>query len=69
MKDEAQSIDEKRGFFKRLFGQKKSSCCSFSIEEMNVPDKKSSDKGKNIQNSCCCPLMDTDVKKVDDSKE
>jgi hypothetical protein len=69
MKDEVKNIDEKRGFFKRLFGQKKSSCCSFNIEEMDVPDDKSSNKGKYIQSSCCCSTPRTDVEKNEDDKE
>jgi hypothetical protein len=61
--------DEKKpGFFKKIFGRK-SSCCSFDIEEIDSNEGESSDSKDTAPSCCCCSAPTPDEEKNEDVKE
>jgi hypothetical protein len=46
---------KKKGFWAKLFGSKKSSCCNLKIEEVpEEPKKDIPKKNEPEQSECCC---------------
>lgn len=45
--------DKKKGFLSKLFGAKKSSCCSLKIEEVTDQEERQ-EPSEPLKNSPCC---------------